>query len=134
MKYYLDTNIIIYAVKNSYPQIWEHLRRIPSQSIMIPEIVMAEIEYGAQKSKNYSTTISKYKPFTDVFFKEAFSGRAVERYGTIRAALEQKGTPIGPNDLIIASTVLANGGVLVTKNISEFSRIEGLIIEDWTEN
>ena len=53
MKYYLDTNIIIYAMKNEYPNIKNHFLRVPSSSIVIPNIVLAEIEYGARKSKNY---------------------------------------------------------------------------------
>ena len=132
MKYYLDTNIIIYALKNQYPLIWKHLAAVPSQSVVIPEIVIAEIEYGAQKSRSYEETISVYRQFTDTFVRTQFSGKAVIQYGIIRAALEKAGTPIGPNDLMIAATVLADDGILVTKNTGEFSRIPGLRLEDWT--
>ena len=54
-------------------------------------------------------------------------------YGRIRANLERTGKRIGFNDLIIAATVFARGGVLVTNNISEFSRIDGLMLDDWTQ-
>ena len=132
MKYFLDTNIIIYALKGLYPAIEEHFAKIPSQSIVIPTIVLAEIEYGARKSKNYHTTISKYSQFTSVFEKIPFTEKASEFYGIIRSNLEQKGELIGPNDLMIASIVLSENGILVTNNTKEFSRIEGLNLENWT--
>ena len=64
MQYYLDTNIIIYAIKGSYPNLMEHFKNVPKESIVIPEIVFAEIEYGARKSGNYEKTIEKYNKFT----------------------------------------------------------------------
>lgn len=133
MKYFLDTNIIIYALKGLYPSIEEHFASVPSQSIVIPSIVIAEIEYGARKSKNYSSTITKYNKFTDVFEKIPFSNKAAEYYGVIRSKLEKKGKIIGPNDLIIASIVFSENGILVTHNTKEFAHIEGLNIEDWTK-
>ena len=69
----------------------------------------------------------------DVFNSEGFDECCTEAYGKIRADLEKNGTVIGPNDLMIAATVIRKGGVLVTHNTKEFSRIEGLRIEDWTE-
>jgi len=50
MKYFLDTNIISYIIKGKYPKIIEHLKKIPAQSIVIPSIVKAELEFGARKS------------------------------------------------------------------------------------
>lgn len=133
MKYYLDTNIIIYAIKGQYPAIEEHFSHIPSQSIVIPTIVLAEIEYGARKSKDYYATINIYNQFTSVFDKAYFSEKAIGYYGKIRSELEHKGELIGPNDLIIASIVLAENGILVTNNTKEFSRIAGLQLENWTK-
>ena len=133
MKYFLDTNIIIYAIKGTFPALSLHFRKIPSQSIVIPLVVMAEIEYGAQKSINYNATIEKYRRFTDVFPKIGLSQNATVQYGRIRKSLEKTDTPIGPNDLIIASSVLAEGGTLVTHNIKKFCRVPDLQIEDWTE-
>ena len=63
MMYFLDTNIIIYSIKNSYPGIQNHFLRIPSQKISIPSIVTAEIEYGAKKSFDYDKTIQIYRQF-----------------------------------------------------------------------
>lgn len=132
MIYFLDTNIISYYMKGMYPSLQYHFRNIPSQSIVIPEIVMAEIEYGSRKSANYDNTIRKYKAFTDVFKKVPFADSSSKFYGIIRSELEKKGQIIGPNDLMIAATVLANKGILVTHNVREFSRIDNLSVEDWT--
>ena len=132
MKYYLDTNIIIYAMKNEYPNIKNHFLRVPSSSIVIPNIVLAEIEYGARKSKNYKKTIDVYNQFTNTFEMAEFSIKAVKEYGNIRKDLEKQGKIIGPNDLIIAAIVKSEDGILVTHNTNEFSRVKGLNIEDWT--
>ena len=132
MKYYLDTNIIIYALKGQYPALPEHFKEIPSQSIVIPSIVLAEIEYGARKSNNYEITMSRYKQFMDVFIKVPFSEKAAIFYGQIRSDLERRGELIGPNDLMIASIVLAEDGILVTNNVKEFERVPKLRIENWT--
>ena len=60
-----------------------------------------------------------------------FGDEASVAYGSIRAALEQAGTPIGPNDLLIAAIALAYDLTLVTHDTGEFSRVPGLRIEDW---
>ena len=132
MKYYLDTNIIIYAMKNEYPNIKNHFLKVPSSSIVIPNIVLAEIEYGARKSKNYKKTMDVYNQFTNTFEMAEFSIKAVKEYGNIRKDLEKQGKIIGPNDLIIAAIVKSEDGILVTHNTNEFSRVKGLKIEDWT--
>lgn len=132
MKYYLDTNIIIYAMKNKYPNIKNHFLKVPSSSIVIPNIVLAEIEYGARKSKNYKKTIDVYNQFTNTFEMAEFSIKAVKEYGNIRKDLGKKGKIIGPNDLIIAAIVKSEDGILVTHNTNEFSIVKGLKIEDWT--
>jgi predicted nucleic acid-binding protein len=63
--------------------------------------------------------------------KPSFDDRAAETYGYLRTDLEKQGKLIGPYDLFIASISLANGATLITHNTTEFSRVSGLIIEDW---
>ena len=123
-KYYLDTNIIIYAIKGTYPNMVEDFKKISRESIVIPEIVLAEIEYGARKSNNYNKTIKKYNEFTQYFDTAFFNKGTSNTYGIIRSELEKKDTPIGPNDLIITSIVLANDGILITHNTKEFERVK----------
>lgn len=111
--YYLDTNIIIYSVKGTFTTIKEHFRKIPMQSIVIPDVVMAEIEYGAQKSQNYDNTIRIYTKFTDNFAKAEFDTKSAKVYGEIRSRLEKSGTPIGGNDMLIAAIAMSNGGWII---------------------
>ena len=132
MKYFLDTNIISYIIKGKYPKIIEHLKKVPAQSIVIPSIVKAELEFGARNSGNYERLIVPYMQLLEPFDVKDFHSDASYFYGLIRHFLTEKGTPVGPNDLLIAATVLANNGTLVTHNTKEFSRIEDLRIEDWT--
>ena len=132
MKYYLDTNIIIYAAKGTYPHLIDHFMNKDPGDIVIPAIVLSEIEYGAHKSVNYDKTMAVYGRFFRVFRVIPFSSRAAFYAGKIRSDLEKKGTPIGMYDTLIAGTVLADAGVLVTHNVSEFGRVEELKLEDWT--
>ena len=133
MTYYLDTNIISYYLSGRYPNLVKHFSMVPSASICIPSVVIAEIEYGARKSMDYEKTISVYKPFITVFTEAEFSHEAAVVYGQIRAFLAKSGNIIGGNDLLIAATVLSKHGVLVTHNTQEYLRVPGLAVEDWTE-
>ena len=132
MKYYLDTNLIISALNGKYPAIRPHFGQVPAMAIVLPSVALAEIEYGARKSRDYEKTIQLYRKFMHPFDVAPFTRHAAECYGRIRADLEAKGQIIGANDLLIAATVMAENGVLVTHNTREFSRISGLAVEDWT--
>ena len=133
MKYFLDTNIIIYAIKSSYPKIKEHFEKVPSFNIFIPSIVKAEIEYGAKKSNDYAKVIELYNKFMCAYNVVSFAEEESIIYGDIRSDLEKMGKVIGANDMLIASIVISYDGVLVTHNTKEFERIKNLRIEDWTE-
>lgn len=132
MIYCLDTNICIYSLKGKYPSIATHMRKKIPTEIKIPSMVEAELLLGAQKSQNTSATLDKAQKFLAPFEILPFDHEAAEIYSEIRAKLEQEGKIIGPNDLIIAATVLAHHSTLVTHNVKEFSRISGLKIQDWT--
>ena len=133
MKYYLDTNIISYAAKGNNRYLLDCFQKNDPKEIYIPAIVLSEIEYGARKSVDYDKTMSGYGSFLRAFRVAPYTAKAAYYTGKIRADLEKKGTPIGVNDTMIAGTVLADDGVLVTHNVSEFERVEGLRVVDWTE-
>ena len=133
MNYFLDTNIIIYAVKNTYPNLVKKFEETPSYNIVVPAIVKAELEYGASKSANYKKTIDLYSKFINIYNIIPFTDNETVFYGNIRTELERKGMLIGANDMLIAATVLSQNGILVTHNVEEFSRISNLKIEDWTK-
>ena len=131
MKYFLDSNIIIYFIKGKFRTIGEMLEA-HDRDIVIPSVVLAELEYGARNSNDYEKTISVYKPFLDLYPTAVFDKKSSVEYGKLRKILSSNGVIIGPNDMMIAAAVLANGGTLITHNVGEFSRVEGLLIEDWT--
>jgi len=132
MSYFIDTNICIYFLKGLYPRILKEFRSIDPNQIKIPAIVKAELLYGAEKSKNRNENVSKVNNFLEPFEIVSFDDDASIVYANIRSSLEIKGKNIGPNDLIIASTVISNRGTLVTNNEKEFGNVKGLKIENWT--
>lgn len=134
MSYFLDTNMCIYFLKGTYPQILSKMLSFHPSKIKIPAVVKAELIYGAEKSAKRDENIEKVSAFLLPFEIVPFNGDAAVIYGEIRAELERAGTPIGPNDLLIAASVLAENGVLVTNNMKEYRRVPGLRLENWAES
>jgi len=133
MKYFLDTNICIYALKNKFPRIKEMLKTFSPSDIAIPSMVKAELYYGALKSEKKSKVISALEKFLSPFEIIPFGDKEIMTYARIRSNLEKSGNIIGPNDLIIAAITLSHGATLVTHNRNEFQRVEDLVVEDWSE-
>ena len=130
MTYLLDTNACIRYLNGWSEKIRLRLEATDPQDIVVCSVVKAELSYGAAKSKNPTENLEKQQRFLDRFTSLPFDDRAAEAYGRIRARLETAGTLIGPNDLLIAAIAVANEVTLVTHNTREFSRVEGLILED----
>ena len=133
MIYFFDTNICIHILNGSSQCVVDKLEKIGVDAVAIPTTVAAELAYGAFKSTKRDYNLNRLREFIRLFPVVGFDSAAIEIYGEIRADLERKGTPIGANDYFIAATVKANGGVLVTNNTKEFSRVSELFIEDWTQ-
>ena len=131
MIYFLDTNTCVFYLNNSSSNIIEQLEKLPTATIKIPSMVAAELLYGAEKSGKREHNMKVFKSFLSIYEIVSFDEKAIEHYATVRADLERRGQKIGGNDIIIAATVLANDGILITNNIDEFSRVKGLKIEDW---
>jgi tRNA(fMet)-specific endonuclease VapC len=93
--------------------------------------VKAELYYGALKSARPVENLRKQKEFLQKFRSLPFDDLAADEYGRIRSRLEKSGTPIGPNDLLIAAIAIANDVTVVTHNLDEFERVEGIKVEDW---
>ena len=133
MTYFLDTNTCIYYLKGVHPTLAQRLLAHNPSDIRIPSVVKAELLYGAKRSKKQAENLEKIRQFLLPLEIVPFASEDAERYATIRADLERAGTPIGPNDLLIAATVLENGGILITNNEKEFKRVSKLKIENWTK-
>ena len=130
---FLDTNICIYFLKGTYPQIRTRLMQHGPEDIKIPVIVKAELLYGAAKSEKRKENEKNITRFLEPFEIVPFDDSATACYADIRSKAEIKGSPVGPNDLIIAATVLSQNSVLVTNNTKEFRRIQELMLENWVE-
>jgi len=131
MTYLLDTNTCIKYLNGKSENIRQRLETLQPQDIVLCSVVKAELFYGAMKSANPQKNLAKLQPFVSRFVSFPFDDVAAEVYGRIRADLEKLGTPIGPNDLLIAAISIANDVTLVTHNTREFSRVAGLKLEDW---
>lgn len=131
--FYLDTNICIFYLRGKNINLRNKVDSIDTQYIKLPAIVKAELLVGAVKSAKPEQNIAEIEAFCRPFAIIPFEDSMTETYARMRAALEIRGQKIGYNDLIIAATALQRKGVLVTNNVREFSRIDGLMIEDWTQ-
>ena len=129
--YLLDTNACVHALNNSSPLLVSRLRSHNPSDVRLCSVVKAELLYGARRSSHVSENLRLLRHFFAPFISLPFDDHCVEYYGLVRADLERIGTPIGPNDLMIAATARAHDLVLVTHNTREFSRVLGLQLEDW---
>ena len=131
MRYMLDTNICIYAIKHKPQTVFLRLQEIDPQDVCISSVTYAELVYGVEKSnavQNNRIALTMLLANIDIL---NFDVRAADEYGKIRADLERKGTPIGPLDMMIAGHAKSAGCILVTNNTREFSRVAGLKLENW---
>jgi tRNA(fMet)-specific endonuclease VapC len=126
----LDTNTLIYYFKGM-GNVSENLLAREPQEIAIPSIVVFELEFGIAKSTSPQRRQKQLETFFSSVTILPFGEQEARQAAAIRAALEKGGEPIGPYDVLIAATTLANQGTLVTHNTKEFGRVEGLNLVDW---
>ena len=131
MIYLLDTNVCVTYFRGKDLVLKQRVDSHRMSDIVLCSVVVAELEYGAALSRNPSVNRATMKSFAQAFLSLPFEDCAAERFGLLRAHLDKLGTPIGAYDLMIAAIALANGLILVTHNVKEFSRVPGLVIEDW---
>lgn len=132
MIHLLDSNVCVNYLR--YGQASPAAIRIvnaPADSVGLCSIVVAELLYGARRSSQVSQSLAQVRQFCAQFTSLPFDDAAAEECGKLRAHLAGLGTPIGPNDLMIASIALVHSLILVTHNTVEFSRVPGLRLEDW---
>ena len=129
--YLLDTNIISYWMRGDSAVIARIKERSPSD-LSLSAITLAEIWYGIEKSPvKKKERRSKIAKIVSVLIVYPFDETAAQSYGVIRAQLERKGVMISERDTQIAAIGAANRLTLVTHNVREFGRVEGLTVEDW---
>jgi tRNA(fMet)-specific endonuclease VapC len=130
MKYLLDTNTCIAYLTRRSRKIEKILQEMVPADISLCSVVKYELIYGAYKSQKIDYNLSRLKLFFTPFECLPFDDDASILAGKIRAELERSGSPIGPADLLIGSIALSHGLVVVTRNTKEFSRIDGLLLEN----
>ncbi len=132
LKYMLDTNIVIYVIKRRPIEVLDVFNTHVGQ-MCISSITLAELLHGVEKSSMVSHNLRKVEDFVSRLDVLPYDINAASHYGDIRANLEKKGTPIGINDLHIAGHARSESLILVSNNIREFERVEGLRLENWIE-
>lgn len=131
MNYLLDTNTCIRYLNHADSAVTRQILTTPREQIFLCHVVKAELYYGAYKSTKQGANLQLLSQFFTQFATLPFDDSAADVYGRIRAELERQGTPIGPNDLMIAAIALAYRAILVTHNTREFGRVAGLALVDW---
>lgn len=130
LKYLLDTNIVIYVIKRRPVQVLDIFNRFQGR-MAISSITLAELVHGAEMSSDVSRNTAVVEDFVNRLCALPYDDKAAWQYGSIRAALEKQGLPIGVNDLHIAAHARSHGLTLVTNNLREFERVPGLLLENW---
>jgi len=132
MRYMLDTNVCIDFMKGRSSSIRDKIASCAGE-ICISAITLSELLYGVERSQNRLYNLIVLQKFLAGIEILDYNNSCAALYGSIRAKLASCGEMIGPMDLLIASHALSEGLILITHNTREFSRVEGLIIEDWYE-
>ena len=130
MRFLLDTNIVSDLVRHPRGRISDCVSEVGEKDVCTSIVVAAELRYGATK-KNSSRLTAQLEAVLGAIEVLALETPADAVYGVIRAGLERTGQLIGANDLLIAAHALALGLTVVTDNEREFSRINGLRVENW---
>ena len=128
--YILDTNTLIYFFKG-VGNVADNLLAVSPKDIGIPAVVLYELEYGIARSTSPRKRTKQLEELCALVEVLTFGAEEAKASAAIRAALEKKGTRIGPCDVMIAGTALSKQGVLVTNNTKEFGRVPRLKITDW---
>ena len=131
--YLLDTNICIYIIKKKPVSALKTLKKKLKKDIYISSITIAELEYGIAKSQFPEKNKIALIEFLSIFNLLPFDDNDAVNFGIIKTDLEKKGKIIGPMDMLLASQAKTKQLILVTNNLKEFQRVEGLMVENWVK-
>ena len=131
MKVALDTNICIALIKNTSAVARRRLNFAAAGSVVMSAVVLFELLHGARKSGRPDANMAAVRNLCLLVPPLEFDDNDAAEASRVRRQLEAAGTPIGPYDILIAGHARSRGLVLATNNVKEFSRVEGLTVEDW---
>ena len=132
LKYMLDTNIVIYTIKNRPQLVREAFKRHQGQ-MCISTVTVGELIFGAERSAQPERNLADIEGLIARMEVSPFDATAATHFGQLRAELYKSGQPIGPYDMMTAGHARSLGLILVTNNIKEFDRVPGLRLENWAE-
>ncbi len=132
LKYLLDTNIVIYTMKNRPQQVKRRFQEHNGR-MCISSVTLGELIFGAEHSKQVEQNLTDIEAMIARLEVLPLDDKSAYHFGQIRALLYSIGKPIGPYDMMIAGHARASGLVLVTNNIKEFERVPGLLLENWVD-
>ena len=132
LKYLLDTNIVIFTMKNRPQEVKNHFLNHQGR-MAVSTVTLGELVFGAEHSRQVERNLADIEAMSAKLEVLPFDDNAAYHFGRIRAALYRAGRPIGPYDMMIAGQARACGLILVTNNAKEFEQVPGLMLEDWTE-
>ena len=128
--YSLDTNILSDLVRHPRGVVAKKIAAVGDDEICISIIVAAELRFGAAK-RNSARLSNQVETILAAMLVVPFDVPTDREYAKLRQLLESSGNSIGPNDLLIAAQARANGQILVTNNVREFTRVPSLQVENW---
>jgi tRNA(fMet)-specific endonuclease VapC len=131
MAFLLDTNACVDYLTGRYPGVVARIQGCSPEDLFLSVVVVAELRYGADRSTRRRANHSRLDALIEEVESLDFDLRAAATYGRVRTQLEASGTPIGPNDMLIAAHALSRGLTVVTDNTTEFRRVKGLKVENW---
>lgn len=131
MTYLPDTNVWVQFLRNRNALVVQRLRARQPSEIRVCSVVAAELYHGCLRSARPAANRAQVDAVLRPYLSLPFDDAAADVHAQVRRHLETLGTPIGPYDLQIAAIALVHGLTLVTHNTTEFSRIPGLLLEDW---
>jgi len=132
MQYMLDTCICSYILKKRPQSVKVRFEELEPGALCISAVTLAELYYGAARHPKGETIRKEIDDFAARLSVVAWDETAADHYGTIRTALEKKGTPIGAMDMLIAAHARSIKAVLVTNDLRHFTKVPGLKVEDWS--
>jgi len=133
VRHLLDTNACVDYLTGRYPKLVARIQSSSPDDLCLSSVVVAELRYGADHSARRRTNHGRIDALLDEIECLDFDLQAAASYGRVRAQLEAAGTPIGPNDMLIAAHALSRGLSVVTDNVAEFKRVKGLKVDNWRQ-
>lgn len=131
--YLLDTNICIFAINKKTTQLLNTIKKKLKKDIHISSLTIAELEFGVENSQYVEKNRVALLKFISLFRVLSFDDEDAVYYGKLRTKLKRNGEIIGPIDTLLAAQALSKDLIFVTNNADEFSRVDGLKIEDWSK-